>query len=217
MQGIILPHHELAKEILNQSFQKLKENSNPKTIVIYGANHYFPISETYTSTRQIRNDFKLVNLLANDARVEKDHSIQTLLPYIKEYFPEAKVIPILVSTRYQSLEGLNSEVKNFLKAFGGEKTLYIASVDFAHNLSLEEGLSKNKESIENITNFDYENILKYQDDHIDSPLAITSLLLTMENLGATSWETWYTTHGALVTGNLDLNSTSYVIGSFTKK
>ena len=215
IQGVIFPHHALAKEILNNSFKTLKENIDPDVIVIYGTNHYFPISDTYTTTTEIKNEFNLDNILADDTRIKGDHSIQTILPYINQYFSNVKIIPIIVSTKYQSIEDLNNNIRKFINVFGYEKTLYIASVDFAHNVSLEEGLNKNKESINSISNFNYGEILGYHDDHLDSPLAITTLLLTMQDLGVTSWQLWYSSHGALITNSLDLKSTSYVVGSFS--
>lgn len=215
IQGIILPHHALAKDILNNSFIRLKENISPDIVVIYGANHYFPVSETYTTTTKIKNEYNLDNVLANDSRIKGDHSIQTILPYVSQYFPNSKIIPILVSTRYQNVGELNNSAKKFINAFGGQKTLYIASVDFAHNVSLDEGLNKNKESISNISSFNFGEILNYHDDHVDSPVAITTLLLTMENLKAKSWQLWYSSHGALITNVLDLEGTSYVVGSFS--
>lgn len=215
IQGVILPHHALVKDILNNSFIRLKEGINPNVIVIYGTNHYFPVSETYTTTTKIKDEYNLDNVLASDTRVDGDHSIQTILPYISQYFPDSKVVPILVSTKYQDISDLNNNVKKFINAFGSQKTLYIASVDFAHNVSLEEGLNKNKESINNISSFNYGEILNYHDDHIDSPIAITTLLLTMEDLNAKKWQLWYSSHGALITNLLNLEGTSYVVGSFS--
>jgi AmmeMemoRadiSam system protein B len=217
MKGIILPHHNIVTEIFNSSFKRLKENVNPETIVIFGTNHYFPISETYTTTAQIKEEFDLTDVLANDERISGDHSIQVIMPYIKEYFPNSKVIPIIVSAKYENWEKLNNIISQFIQKFGSEKTLYIASVDFAHNVSLEEGLSKNKESIESISTFNYGKILEYHDDHMDSPIAISTLLLAMQKLGATDWETWVSSHGALVAKKLDLEGTSYVVGSFSQK
>lgn len=215
IQGVILPHHALAKDILNNGFIRLKKNIDPDTVVIYGTNHYFPVSETYTTTTKIKNEYNLDNVLASDSKIKGDHSIQTILPYISQYFPNSKVVPILVSTKYQDINDLNNNVKKFINAFGSQKTLYVASVDFAHNVSLEEGLNKNKESINNISSFNYGEILNYHDDHLDSPIAVTTLLLTMEDLNARSWQLWYSSHGALITNVLDLKGTSYLVGSFS--
>ncbi len=216
IKGVILPHHELAKELLNLSFEKIKENLTPDIIVIYGTNHYFPVSETYTTTKEVKDKFNINGVLVNNDRVGKDHSIQTILPYVKQYFPDSIVVPILVSTRYESLSDINRQAENFIKSFKSDKTLYIASVDFAHNVSLIEGLKKNDESIKSISNFDFQETIKYNDDHMDSATAMATFLSTMKNLNAMNWQIWFSSHGALLTGVKDLNGTSYVVGSFSR-
>jgi AmmeMemoRadiSam system protein B len=217
IKGLILPHHDLAKELFHLSLEKLKLTTQPQTIVVFGTNHYFPTSQTYTTTTAIHNEFQLgSDVLADDARIEKEHSIQTVSPYIKEYFPNTTIIPIIISARYENVEYIQKSVAQFVSLFDGPNTLYIASVDFAHNVSLSQGMAKNQESIQSIENFNISEILQYQDDHLDSPLAITTLLVTMQQIGASHWETWYSSHGALITQTPDLNGTSYVIGAFSK-
>lgn len=215
IRGVIIPHHDLAAPLLDESFKRLKEIISPGTIVIYGTNHYFPVSETFTTTQEVKNIYNLNNVLADDGRIAGDHSIQTAVPYIRSYFPNATIIPILVSTRYGSMEELRKAAENFASTFGSSGTLYIASVDFAHNVSLEVGLKNNSESIASIKGFNYGEILSYHDEHMDSPVAITTLLLTMQSLGADKWETWYSSHGALISGNFYSEGTSYVIGTFS--
>lgn len=214
IQGVVVPHHGLAKDLLTNTFERLKSNSNPKYIVIYGTNHYYPVSETYTTTQDVKSLYKLTNVIADDKKVDGDHSIGTIIPYLKNYFPDAKVVPILVSARYKSIEELNTDAKIFTQAFGSENTLYIASVDFAHDVSLSEGLANNIKSIDAIKNFDYQEILKFRDDHMDSPTAISTLLMSMQNIKADNWETWYSSHGGLILGSPDAKGTSYVAGIF---
>jgi AmmeMemoRadiSam system protein B len=214
--GIILPHHGLAKSILNTSFSRLQNSSHPKIIVIFGTNHYFPISSTFTTTQEVKTDYDLKDILADDERIKGDHSIQTLLPYIKNYFPEAKTIPFIISTRYQSLSSLKDATDLLLQRFGDKDILFIASVDFAHNVTLSEGLNKNTESIKNISEFNFSQILNYHDDHMDSPVSIATFMLTMQSLSATNWQTWYSSHGALITDSLNMEGTSYVVGTFSK-
>ncbi len=212
IRGIILPHHDLAKEIFHSSLSSLKEKQTPSAIVIYGTNHYFSEGPTFTTTTEIQDEYGLENILVNDERINKEHSIQTLLPYLKEYFPNTKIIPIIVSSMYE-MESLNNMSNSLLKVLPKD-TLYIASVDFSHNSTVESGLQQNKESIESISTFNYQKILDYKDDHMDSPVAISVFLKTMENINAKKWETWVSSHGGLITNNPLLNGTSYVVGVF---
>lgn len=212
IKGIILPHHDLAKEIFHTSLTRLKESQIPSTVVIYGTNHYFPEGQTFTTTQEIQSKYDLDNVLVDNEKIKKEHSIQTLTPYLNEYFPNANIIPIIISSRYEMNE-LDSMSKTLIKILP-EDTLYIASVDFSHNNTVESGLEKNKESIEAISKFDYQKVLDYHDDHMDSPVAISVFMKTMENLNVKKWETWVSSHGGLIINNPLLNGTSYVVGVF---
>lgn len=217
IKGFIVPHHDAAKELFHASLEKLKTLSQPEIIVVYGTNHYYPTSQTYTTTTAILSEYSLGDdVFADDERIQKEHSIQTVSPYLQEYFPNAKIIPIIVSARYENIEAVAEKVNSFIRIFDSEKTLFIASVDFAHDVSLHKGLQKNQESINSIETFNIEEILQYQDDHLDSPLAIVTLLLTMKQMGVSQWQTWHSSHGALISNYPDLNGTSYVIGAFAK-
>lgn len=215
IKGIILPHHDLAKEIFHISLARLKESQVPSTVVIYGTNHYFPESQTFTTTQIVKSKYNLDNVLVDDERVQKEHSIQTLTPYLNQYFPNTNIIPIIVSSRYE-MNGLDDMSKNLIKILPSD-TLYIASVDFSHNSTVESGLEKNKESIEAISKFEYQKVLDYHDDHVDSPVAISLFMKTMENLDARIWETWTSSHGGIITNTPVLNGTSYVVGVFKQK
>ena len=100
IKGIVLPHHDLAKEIFHTSLTRLKESQTPSIIVIYGTNHYFPDGPTFTTTSEIQDKYNLNDVFVDDERIKKEHSIQTLTPYLKEYFPNVNIIPIIVSSRY---------------------------------------------------------------------------------------------------------------------
>lgn len=212
IKGVVLPHHDLAQELLHASFERLQKVIDPSTIVIYGTNHYYPESMTFTTTEEVEKEYKIPNVLTDNQKIAKEHSIQTLIPYLDKYFPKSKVIPIIVSSTY-NFDDLEKRT-NYLVSSLPKDTLFIASVDFSHNKTLSEGLLKNNESIKAISNFDYKTILDFKDDHIDSPVAISSFLLTMEKLKTVTWETWYSNHASLLLNKPDLQGTSYVIGVF---
>lgn len=223
IKGLILPHHDLAEELFHSSLQRIKENQSPKLIVIYGPNHHYPDSATITTTKSLSDAplaYKEIELLVrnfpdivvNNALVEGEHSITTPLTYLQEYFPGAEIIPLVFSTEFNVKE---LQVKaNYLTANLPADTLYIASVDFAHEVDLEEGLNRNKESIEALSNFDFEDIYNFNDEHLDSPVSIAMFLLTMKNLKAENWETWFSNHSALIKNDPTLQGTSYVVGVF---
>ncbi len=212
VRGIILPHHDLAKPIFHESLSKFKKEDIPSTIVLYGTNHYFPVGPTFTTTKEVKDRHKLDEVFVDDDMISKEHSIQTPSPYLKEYFPDVEIIPIIIGTEYDFYK--IDTLSKYLIGVLPKDTLYIASVDFSHNSTVLGGLSKNNESVDAIANFNYQKILSYQDDHMDSPVAIVTFMKTMENLNAKTWETWISSHGGLITNNPLLNGTSYVVGAF---
>lgn len=222
-RAIVLPHHNLATEMFHEGYQKLKElNVSPSVIVIYGTNHYHPNSPTLVTTTRLA-EAKLakeqIESLINsfpDIRVDEnmvagEHSITTQLLYIKEYFPEAKILPVIVSSQFDE-EDLKKKAEYFSKL--PEDTLFVASIDFAHEVSLEEGLSRNKETIKTIENFDYNTLYSYENEHLDSPVGMALTMMTVEFLDKKSWKTWQSSHGALITNNRSSQGTSYVVGVF---
>lgn len=224
IKGIILPHHDLAKEYINSSLEKISKDQNYSNIVIIGPNHFeedfakfkstdvlsnYPISEEYVYQLE---DLGLVIL--DKETIEKEHSINVPISYLQRYFPDAKYIPI-ISPFYFSKSEI-SRIASVLSVTLPEDTLYIASVDFAHEKMLLEAMENNRETEEAIANFDYEKIYQFQDDHTDSPASLGLLLNIMQRLNTTNWETWYNSHGALIENKPDLQGTSYMIGVFSK-
>ena len=222
VSGIILPHHNLAEELIFSSLEKIKTEPY-EYIVIFGPNHFVPESPTFVSADQIEHYPLATNIIGkmretfpdvevSNSLVEKEHSIMLHLPSLQTYFPHAKIIPLVISPRYQR-QDLREKI-NFLDATLPKNTLYIASVDFSHNMMLLEAMEKNEESIKVLQNFDYQTLLGFQDDHTDSPVSLALLLMAMEQKKATHWETWVSSHGALLTGDQTIQGTSYVIGVF---
>ena len=222
VSGLILPHHKLAEELILSSLEKIK-NESYEYIVLIGPNHFVPESPTFVTADQIENFSLATDVIKkirknfpdveiNNPLVEKEHSIMLHLPYLQTYYPDAKILPLVISPRYQR-QDLKEKI-HFLTATLPKKTLYIASVDFSHNMMLLEAMKKNDESIKVLQAFDYQTLSSFQDDHTDSPVSLTLLLVAMEQKKSTHWETWVSSHGALLTGDQTVQGTSYVIGAF---
>lgn len=225
IRGIILPHHDLAREYIVASLERISKNQNPKTVVIIGPNHYEPqaakfISATNVLDYPVQEEFvnrlyMLQKTTLNQAAVENDHSIITPLSYLKNYFPDAEFIPLLAPPYFDTSD--ISQIAMYLSRSLPQDTLFVASVDFSHNTQAVEASTKNRQSEETIKNFDFETLYQYKDDHIDSPSSIGLLLSTMQRLGSTTWELWYDSHGAFIEDKAALQGTSYLIGVFTQK
>lgn len=224
IKGIILPHHELAKEYIISSLEKISQSQNFTHIVVIGPNHFqlnatqfvsttslfnYPISE-----KQVYKLKEIEGIILNTKIIEKEHSITIPASYLNKYFPEAKFIFLVVPSFFERSK--ISQIAEFLKENLPPETLYVASVDFSHGKMLLEAMEKNNETEEALRNFDYEKIYQFKDDHLDSPASIGLLMNLMSRIGATNWELWYNSHGAVIENKYNLQGTSYLIGVFFK-
>lgn len=221
--GIILPHHDVAASLLDTSYKKLATQAKYSTIVIIGPNHFSPNSGFFTTTTTLFTDIKISksmnkliqivsDLHVSKDIIQKDHAIMIHLPYIKENFPDASIVPILVSP----LTTL-SETRKFSDSISSlfpKDTLYIASVDFSHDSTIEEGIRNNTETISAIQKFDLKTLLSFTDKHLDSPNGISLWLHVLRSKNITGWELWDSTHSGYFLSDPRTRGTSYVAGVF---
>lgn len=222
IDGIILPHHNLAKAIIIDSYQKLSQEQF-ELIVLIGPNHFYPkigeiISSKVFDNAQLQTADWLINTLLdndliklNQAMLASEHSILTHSNYLNEFFPEAEILPLVIPVNPDPNK--MRTIRDFLVNLP-TKTLFIASVDFAHNLSYLEALENNQESLEAIQGFAYEKINSFDDQHLDSPKSIILLLEIMKEKGSTNFQVLHNTHSALIDQQINSLGTSYLIGTF---
>lgn len=223
--GLILPHHELAREYIIKAVEAVSSRHQYRTIVVLSPNHFRPQSYAFSTGRVVKDypiATELVNqlsaldaqLVVDDQLASNDHGLFVPMSYLHHYFPQAQFVPLLFSPNF-SLNQLEKFAKNLVLNLPSD-TLYVASVDFSHNNMPLAAARYNAESITTIHSFDYAELLSYSDEHMDSPGAIGTLLKVMNLTGSYSWETWFNSHGSLLTDNPLLQGTSYVIGVFRR-
>lgn len=223
VKAIVIPHHDLASALIQNALQKLQVEKAYKTIVVIGPNHYHPDSAMITTSTEatgyeINEDLvgrltsEISRTEVNTEVIEKEHAMMLSFFYLSEMYPEATFVPVVLSTQYS--EEKLEKLSNYLTNINSDDTLYVAAVDFSHESMLDDGLLKNAESISSISSFEYDTILRYEDDHLDSPVSIATVMKVMQRLGTTEWETWHSSHGALLLQDPSLRGTSYVLGAF---
>jgi len=186
--GIISHHFFVASEMAN-FFAKIG-NQKIETFVILGPNHFgagngdiliskYPYN---TPWGVLAPDEKIINELLKEKFIEndelpfeKEHSISSLVGFIKYFFPEAKIAPIILKENVssQKAELLAEKLDKTL----GENSVVLASVDFSHHLNRIAAQFHDEASISVIENFDYERMY---DLEIDSPPSIYALLKYLE-------------------------------------
>lgn len=199
--GIIIPHHlAYSYQITADMFNSLKGNYD--TIIILGPDHFSSsktkVSTSYldweTSFGRLSPDtgvIKELNLKADEQAHTNEHSVRSILPFVKYKFPDAKVVPIILNKSVSEQEAidLGKNISRF------ENTLIIASVDFSHDTNLDAALEQDALAIETIKHFKMENVYSL---NIDSKPSLLALLTAMSYKGAKQAELLnYTNSGQL--------------------
>lgn len=226
--GGIVPHHFLASELIAKFFKKLEAQKEIETVIIVGPNHFNAgfsgILSSYafwtTPFGDIEPDIGLIELLEEKKLIEIDekpfeseHSISTLMPFIKNTFPEAKIVPIIVkdSANQELLKSVALTIKEVKK----NNALMVASVDFSHYLPLNESRSQDDMSIKSIESFDLDGIYGLK---IDSPPSIYMLLSFLEARNAKNLLFSERSNSALINkrGTDQEDTVGYFVGLFGK-
>lgn len=221
ISGGIIPHH-LFPSFMIADFFDLLSKQKPKTIILIGPNHfergsYKVLSSMYgwetpfgivEPNEQIIQELEKSGLIKIDEiNLPKEHSVAGIMPFIKYYIPDAKVVPLILSwfMTKEDLKLLSSGLMNHIS----KDTVIIAAVDFSHYLINKQAQEKDMLTLELISSFNYEKILSLNNNFLDSPPSIVAFLMTIESLGSTKMEVLHHTNSGEMQKDDSIETTSY--------
>ena len=189
MNGGIVSHYFFVASEIASFFAKIR-NQEVDTFVILGPNHFGAGNSDILISKYpyktpwgiLEPDEKVIRELLKEESIEneefpfkKEHSISSLVGFIKYFFPEAKIVPIILKNNVSSQEAelLAEKLDEILR----ENSVVLASVDFSHHLNRTAAQFHDEASISVIENFDYKRIYNLE---IDSPSSIYTLLKYLE-------------------------------------
>ncbi|MFH1280811.1 MAG: AmmeMemoRadiSam system protein B [Candidatus Beckwithbacteria bacterium] len=176
----IISHHLLAKNLIANFFQKINPQ-NIENIILIGPDHFDYLSthktlavssliSWQTPFGQLNPEESIITSLVNDNLISlndtafrTEHSIYTLIPFIKYSFPQAKIIPIILNNR-QSIESFNSLGQKISQHINMDNTILIVSSDFSHNVSEIIATQNDQHSTQLLQNLNQSNIDKINCD-----------------------------------------------------
>ncbi len=221
VRGGIIPHHLLVSDVIADFFSRLS-TQKPTTIILVGPNHYergnfealTSLYDWETPLGIVHADESIIGALigsqlvvVDEKTLPDDHSLSAIMPFIKYYLPDAKVVPILVS---RSLSKEESEIlATKLSSLFNDNTVVVASVDFSHYLSSTEARDKDEITLQILKEFDYQRLYLLDNDYLDSPASVGILLMTMQKLGSTNMEILFHTNSGEILNNKFIPTTSY--------
>ncbi len=222
IKGAVIPHHLLADKLIARVISALKEQK-PATIILIGPNHKNNGSPMLTSSLGwqtpfgvVEGDGKMVQNLCqassliheNDQIIGAEHSMGNIMPFIKYYLPETKVVPLILHNDITLDEAskLGKQLGNLMKP----DTVILASVDFSHYLTGEEAAKKDEETLLALKNKNLGRIFSMNDDYLDSPPSIGVLFQAMNQRGIDNFEVLDHTNSGILLDNKKIQTTSYI-------
>jgi hypothetical protein len=195
----ITTHHRLASNLVDQFFRCIQKNTSPKTVILIGPNHYLggsrgvvtaqndwqtPFGNLAADTEEILDLLSSISVEINDQAVERDHAVSFIIPYIKYYLPQVKIVPLLLRYDFteRELDGFIGKLSANLNA----ETIIIGSIDFSHYLTSEQALINDEETKQIIATRDLVKVYQNGDEHYDSAPGIYLILSLLNKINVAS-------------------------------
>ncbi len=179
--GISVPHHLLAVDLIARGFAAAAGGRYDRVIIV-SPDHFNRSRRPFATTRrdldtvfgQLANDRAATGaLLADDALFDdsdlfaKEHGIAALAPFVKHFFPDAAIVPIVAS--YDATQAQCDEALALIEKLAGPRTLVVQSTDYSHYLSAEVARQRDQETLNIIAANDPAAVLRLvQPAHMDS-------------------------------------------------
>lgn len=230
--GGIIPHHLLADKIIASFFQTVTSN-NPdiEVVILIAPNHNrIGASQIHTGLWDwetpfgiLQTETSIVTQLTSEydagtsfKLLQEEHSISSLIPYVKYFLPSSEIVPILLHGNF----GLYNSIalgEKLINLVYGKSYIIIASIDFSHYLPVETADKMDQITLEAIKSQDLTALSRMSNDHLDSPPSIIALLSAMEKAEAKSMKILDHSNSARIAGEKSDSTTSYFSIVFSKK
>lgn len=223
---LVVPHHDLVKDIRSQTFTKVAKLTQPKTIILISPNHFDTGSNDFITTNKtwqltdsiIKPDQDKINSLlagnlitSDESAFTNEHGIKNILTDIHLNFPDTKIIPIIIKqkTTQEELDDFWETLKKVQDA----STLLIASVDFSHYQPGALAEIHDQLSIDALNNLDENLVLKVE---VDSPQSLYLAIKWAKLSDTNQFHLEENTNSGKIANSRDSESTSYVFGWYQK-
>jgi AmmeMemoRadiSam system protein B len=226
--GITVPHHLLAIDLIARGFQAASANHYDR-IIILSPDHYSrsrrPLATTTrdldTALGKLNNDRTATaalltadTLFDNSDLFAKEHGVGALAPFVRHYFPKAKIVPIAISYG-ASREDCDQALARIASLIGPD-TLVVQSTDYSHYLSAEVAQQRDQETLNVIAAHDVDTVFRLQQPaHMDSKAAQYMQMRLQSAI--------YNSHAAVIAnansidyGATDSRTTSYIVTVYSE-
>ncbi len=220
--GGVVTHHLLADSLIAPFFSDLV-SAKPELVFVVGPNHKrLGTQKINTGIWSWQTEFGVLETNRQAAEsiisgcsagssfelLELEHSISSLVPYIKYYIPQTQIVPILLhgNLGMKECENLAEQIR---KAAGDKRWIIIGSIDFSHYLTPEMSEKMDAATLKAIEAFDLKTISHMGNDYMDSPPSLMTFLSAAKAEGSDKMEITGHTDATKVAGEYSDSTTSY--------
>ena len=166
--GGIVTHHFLASGLMVRFFAALSQHAAPETIVLLAPNHFHQgLAGISVSSLPWKTPFglyparkEMVQEISRAIRAPEDpeafsgeHSVGVLIPFLKYYFPQSRVVPVLIDVNADKMQ--LRALRDVLEARAkNPKTLILLSMDFSHDSTIAIADARDQEAQKVVASMD---------------------------------------------------------------
>lgn len=196
--AVVVPHHLLVGEYMAEMLKRAS-GREIKTVVVVGPNHenvgmnivssapifyqtpFGDLAPEENLSARFLADFGLV---ATPEVFINEHSVGAIAPFIKHYWPRSKIMPIVFSSYATTRDA--KAVGQWLAKNLPEDSLLIVSTDFSHYLTKTAADQHDVVTAGLIEARDIEKIMRLNNDNVDSPASLATVLIFAREQGLTT-------------------------------
>lgn len=181
LSGIIVPHHLVANHLIARGF-RTASGFNYERVIFLLPDHFFKSDTLFATTLRdfetifgtVETDRESVSkLLEADSSIitsclfSREHGLQSLLPFFRQYMPDTKIVPIAISLKANRADW--NRLAEELAKIADEKTLIVQSTDFSHYHPHEVARQFDQQVLNVIASGNFDEVAHLnQPDHLDS-------------------------------------------------
>ena len=229
VSGISVPHHLLAADLIARGFIAASGNSYDRIILL--SPDHFNVSRRplATTTRDIETVFGTVrndraataallqrdDLFDNSDLFDKEHGIAALLPFLRRFFPDARVVPVAIS--YNATREECDRALELLHELIGPRTLVVQSTDYSHYLPAGVARQRDQETLNIIAANDVGAVMRLvQPAHLDSKAA-QYIQMRLQTESYKSRASVIANRNSAHYGSAGSRTTSYIVTVYTER
>jgi poly-gamma-glutamate synthesis protein (capsule biosynthesis protein) len=224
----IVSHHLLAKDSIAQFYNQIASNDEKIIFLISPDhyNHFYPSGTlAYTSKAawdtpygKIETAPDVIDDLIESGQVKLDtptigleHGIYTEIPFIKKFFPNAEIVPLVLdsTSKSEDFASLGQKIKSLDKG----NFILLVSSDFSHETSFSQAFKNDSASIDELKNLSTGNLESITNDCKQCVVVLKNFL----EVGDYGFNLTGNTNSFEISGQDPASVTSYVFGYFAKK